>query len=375
MTNLLITSLLVMPWICMPFAGISSQFRLPQMGFAILTMMAMIAMYFYKGARVQYKNKYLAMFIGWVFVTIFFTIIKGMSIEVQGRRQIGLYSLDSSISFIFIAFATWIALSYFTSEDYKRIAKAICLSSVLISWWSLMQFFNMCPFGNKAVYACANTVSACLDNPNIVANYQALAICLFIPFFDEKKYRVGFLFSVAGLACTQSEFGTLISVIGLMSYLCMTFKRWIYISISLVAVLAGVITVYFKQFKVIANDLMSGRMECWIRTMDVLHVSPMLGQGLGKFQSKPIYIKTTFWDNPHNDYIDMMISIGAIGVVLAFMVMLNTARNAVLKTPQQKAFASMFIVFIFMMLASFPLKTATVGFLGLVSFWAVESRT
>lgn len=346
------------------------------MMFLGITYFGMICLYFVHGGRYTYRNKWLALLSAWLFFGIFTNFLLPFCLEWYGRgRILNTVCLEQTIFVILGLFVTFIALSYFDKEDYIRIAKALCLSASLVASWSILQFIGFDPFGKIAVYRCANVVSACLDNPNIVGNYLVLCLPLFF-IFTEKKYLLGLLITVVGIGVTRSNFAISLGLFSILLFCFQYFRRskWIILFLSTLT-MAGMWAIYaldLLKLKAVAGPL-SGRWDCWMIALQHLKDNPLFGQGLGVWKTWMPKIDTTYWLYVHNDWLEKAIEIGIIGVVLIWLVIINTLRNFNFNEYKVNySYLSMFISFLVMMFFSFPLITPTVGFLGLIAFWACE---
>ena len=379
MTTFLTIALCIAPWIIFPIGGLQDQMRLPQMAFLGLTYFGMICLFFLNGAKYVYRNKWLALLSAWVFYSIFCNFLLPFCLEWVGKgRVLNTACLEQTIFFILGLFVSYIALSYFDKEDYLRIAKALCLSSSLIACWAILQYIGLDPFGKIAVYRCGNQVSACLDNPNIVGNYLSLCLPLYL-IFNERKYLLGLLLTVLGILATRSNFSLFLSSFSMLLFCFIYFRRNKIIVASLSVLSAIGIWLMFAvdllKLKVVAGPL-SGRWDCWKVALTHLRDNPLFGQGLGIWKTWAVHFgirgSETWWMSVHNDWLEKAIELGLIGIVLIGLVVVNSIRNFRFTEKLNYAYFCMFISFLIMMGFSFPLVTPTVGFLGLISWWAIE---
>ena len=134
MTNILIAGILIIPWVILPLNGIADQWRFPkEIAYNILCFV-LITYSFYKGLKLNYLNKYLAILIGWIFFTIFMNLYLPFAVSIEQKQlYINAWTLFPSLNVILTIWVSYTALSYFKEEDFKRFAKAFCISSMLMS--------------------------------------------------------------------------------------------------------------------------------------------------------------------------------------------------------------------------------------------------
>ena len=389
MTNFFIVCVLVLPWVFLPINGVTNQFRLPQGMFLNLTFMGMIFYYFLNGAKNVYRNKYLAFFAGYLLLNTFINFFIPFGIErtdADGKicRMFNFWLLEPMFHIFLGLFATYIALSCFEKEDYIRIAKAVCWSAAFMGLWSVLQYIGFDPFGPIARYNCENKVSACLDNPNLVGNYLALAIPFFFMFLKDKKYLVMMALALAGVYVAKSHFAIGLTALSFVLYALLKYrnKKVIIFAIIIMMIMGGVILKY-DYLKL--NNGLSGRLDCWKYSLEKAKISPLFGQSLGKFKtyefktflaSDPLWQEHgayTIWFNTHNDWLQYTIEIGLVGMFLFFLVVFNSIKRFTFKNEFGLSYLISFITFLLMMIGSFPLEVPALSMLGLIAFWGTES--
>ena len=351
--------------------------------FLVLTFMGLFVMGIRRGLTNTYRNKYLAIFLGYLFSTLFMYIFY----NIARFQSAPLYMIVPCVNVILGAGASLCALSIFEKDDYIRIAKAICISSVLISVFSLFQYFGLDPFRasfpglweQKVTYRCDNKMSACLDNPNLVGMYMALTLPLFL-YFKKRLYLIGFLLSFITMCLSKSHFAIVCGVFSIIVWAFLKFReyKWVRLGIlgsgfiSLVTLLCfGVLQHWMKL-----TTLMSGRMDCWRQAIEIWKHNPLFGLGMGFFSTIRLVTQNevgrSVWYEVHNDYLQYLLEIGFIGMFLFLLLIVNTIKNYSYKEEIGHSFFAMFVTFLLFMAGSFPLEVPTIALLGLVSWWAVE---
>lgn len=358
--------------------GLPDAFRFPKEVFLNLTFFGIIALAFKDSLNFRYKNKYILFFISWVFITFIFNWYLPLTFPINGKSLINLWTIQPMITFTLALFASHICMSSLMKDDYIRIAKAICLSAMLLCAFGYMQVLGLCPTGGIFNYA-GNKFLGFLDNANVSGAYLALSIPLFLYFVEkkEKKYILGVLLVLTGLILTKSKISILAGVIGIFTYIILAYKKWVRITAIVMLVLFIFTAAFFVQQSFI-KDGFDGRWECWKLAYEQFKNNPLFGQGLGivkTWEMVPDSVTRTIWVYLHNDYFEIAVQFGILGLFLVLLILINTFRNFNYKSDSKINFAYMgsFVVFLILMVGSFPLEIAPLALLGLVNFWAVET--
>ena len=374
MTTFFIICLLIQPWLFVPIKGIINQFRMPQGVFLNFIFLGMIFFMFFSGIKNFYRNKYLAVFIAYLFLMIFATLF----IPIVFQKPVNNYLIYPSICVILTVFASYIALSYFDKEDYIRIAKALCLSGTLIASFGLLQFIGFDPLRSIAHYNCVNRLSACLDNPNLVGNYLAIIAPLFL-YFKSRKYLIGYLLSLLCVLATKSHIAYVCFVVGSLLTLFLQYKHIKNVRVIVMSLgLSGLVWLYFNQWMLKMDSLLDGRLYCWQIVIDLIKKSPLFGLGLGVFSMLRIEtvgtggVGNAIWFEAHCDPLQYILEIGLVGVLLAGFVIVNALRNFSFKERIGLSYFSMFVTFLLCSCVSFPIEVPSLAVLGLIGFWATE---
>ena len=375
MTKFLVVGLVILPWVFIPLQGIADPFRIPQATFLNLIFMGLICFSFFRGLKFNYHNKYLSLFVTWVFITIFFNWHLPFTLTFNNRQAINIVTLAPTIHFILGLWALQVMLSYFEREDFQKIAKAICFSAVLITLFGIMQIIGLDPFGKIASYNHWNHFSGCLDNPNIVGNYLCLSLPLFFA-MKEKKYLWGGLLVLMGVILTQATLAIICSVIGISFYTLFVYRKSIVVK-SAVVVLMLVFTLFCfanKSFLKIDTGF-SLRIENWKKAVEIIKINPVFGQGLGRWRSFEVTDSTETKVNVlHNDWLERVVEVGVLGVVLLFLIVVRAFRNFDYRRAGVLEFSYLtsFLMFLLLMCGSFPVEIAPTVLLGLIVYSGVE---
>jgi O-antigen ligase len=182
---------------------------------------------------------------------------------------------------------------------------------------------------------------------------------------------LGALIVFVGIGVTQCHFAQFLAILGIIIFALLHYKnKWIRISIIILCLIGVIILLKIDYAKLGLN--MSGRLDAWKIALKVVKHNPLFGSGMGFWKSLQVKIDSTVWFSVHNDWLERMVEIGIIGVFLGILVVINAIKNFRFTEKLNYGYFSMFIVFLVMCFGSFPLETASVGMLGLVSFWGME---
>ena len=372
-----------MPWIFVPDASFINQMRLPKAIFFDFVCMAIIASAFIQGTKFSYKNKWFGTMFLIIMGGFFFNWYLPYMVQFEGKRVLNLWNITACIHVILAFVASYMAMSSLDRASYIRIAKAVCLSAVLVSCFGILQAIGFDPMKNITTYKWyeGNHVAAILDHPNMVGNFLALSIPFFL-FFDAPIFAVGIGVCCLCLYFTHSSMSFLALFISTMFYFIIKNVRsikWLVTTIA-VSVIGLIIVMSVPSFNKIASGF-TGRMDAWRYAIERIKDNPVFGQGVGKFAMLDYTTGIDIngnngmrWEFVHNDYIEMVINVGFLGLVIFAFLVLNTFKNFNLAKENTLGFsylASM-IAFMVLMFGSFPMEYAPSGLLGMIAFWGSE---
>lgn len=357
-----------------PMKGLADPFRIPKASFFDITCLGIICMAFMTGLRKRYFNKYLSYFIAWLFITIIFNWYLPFSITLNNRQSINIWTLEPTIHLFLAIPAIFIMCSYFELDDFRKISKTVCLSTVLVSSVCLLQVLGFDIFGSMVKYNINNHFCAFMDNPNVAGNYIALGIPFFLNYIKNIKYLIGFILSIIAVIFSRSQFSILISGISIIIYIILLLKNNRKIIYSILSVITlGIIGVGFNLSRF--EYLLNGRLGAWKLALPHLKENPVFGQGLGIFKTFEMWFMSTRWMQLHNDWYERLLELGVVGIVFLVIILVNSIRKFDFSTKENVSFAyfSSFVCFVILMFGSFPLEVAPLALFGLLNFVAVET--
>lgn len=375
MINVLVIAILIIPWLILPFNHIPDPTRLIKDAFFDLTMLAIIVMALKDGLKFEYKNKYLSWLAGWVFITFIFNwyypIIRGTGYNIG--------TVDAMIHFTLSVVATILVCSNFERIDFIRCGKAICISATLVSVFCIFQGIGLDPMKKLVSYSWKYPVhiAALLDNPDTVGNYLCATLPLFL-YFSKPKYYVCLALCLIALFLTHSSLSIVAAFIGIFTYCVFKFQSSKKILLGMIISL--VVFISFCAFNPSFNKLsngFTGRIGAW-KTMVKEMNNPLFGQGLGAVKILDINTGAPrygdHWTVAHNDYLEVYLMLGALGLFLLVLIIINAFKKFNYKSENQigVAYYGCFVAFLIVMCASFPMEMPPIALNGLVFFWAMS---
>lgn len=376
-TNFLIAGLLLMPWVFIPMAKMADPFRLPKATFFDLICISIIVLSFFKGVNYRYMNKYLAIFVGWVFTSIFFYWYVPFTNTIHNTQQVNFFIIAPMIHFILGLWTTQIVLSVFEKEDFIKIAKAICLSSMLITAFGITQVLGFNPISSfRYLYTeYMPNFTALLDHPSMVGNYLCLSLPFFI-LFKGKKYIFGFIFVLIGLILTKSDISLFAFAFSMFLLLLLKIRenKKLLFGIIIIALLLSCL-VYVNTDQKIIDKRLEGRLGIWQTGYSHLKDNPLFGQGFGVVRTFNERVDNgKLIANFHNDWLNLGVELGFVGVFLLILIIVNSFRHFNYDNQNILGIVYLlsFVSFLIIMVGSFPLEFAPNALLGLVGWWGVE---
>ena len=222
-----------------------------------------------------------------------------------------------------------------TRDEIKVVACALGLSAMLVIIDGFYQFIfgidtaDMKWVDGEAFPELKKRVFATWENPNILAAYLDLVICVLLGLFDRIKDRTARIclgvFMLACLACLAMTYargalltrGVIVAVYGIL-------KDW-RILVALVVVAAGVLAIdpvlveRMQTAFLVADTSSEMRIAMWESTIQMIMDHPLLGIGWGAYwMVYPLY-DTYIVDgsvmlvHAHNIYLNYWAEIGLVG--------------------------------------------------------------
>jgi len=145
---------------------------------------------------------------------------------------------------------------------------------------------------------------------------------------------LGFAAAATVLVLSRSLTGTLVGltlcvVVALAPYATRLRRPWLLLVPPLVVVMGtiaataglldGLLTMLGK------DPTLSGRTDLWRELLPLILERPLFGHSIVFFWQKEIYEQTNYWyGTAHNGYLQMLLELGAVGLVILFLQMIST---------------------------------------------------
>ena len=275
-----------------------------------------------------------------------FAFISAISVFCSSAR-------DFPLIYHFFAFVGIYGLTYIligqnirTQEQMKSLVKALSFSALLVVLWGYFQYiFGIDTVDMKWVDPekfpeLRNRVFSTLENPNVLAGYLDVFICL----------ALGVLAKVSG---RTQKLAMIIAIVMLSACLAMTYSRGAYFTILIIFIVYGVIQdwrilvffilvtaglFYYNDAFVerltsifeLTDSSQGLRVGIWVSTIAMIADHPFIGIGWGAFLSVyphyDYYLKgaNVLIYHAHNIYLHYAAEIGIVGAMAFFWAFFGT---------------------------------------------------
>lgn len=249
----------------------------------------------------------------------------------------------------------------------------------MVSIFGLLQYIGIQPLG-KIVEMGGEIgkghITTMIANSGLVANYLAFCLPLFL-IHKGLKYKVGFLITFICILLCKSNITFIALVVGAWFFVFLRLERKrLYVLYSCVISFV-LLTIYLININTFNNFIMSkmnGRNVNWVLLFNHFKDNPLFGQGLGITKNFGIIYKTELLTFAHNDYFEIALQFGLIGLFLFLLVVINSFKRFNYKSIDRLShcyFVSL-VIFLVVMFGWFSMEIATSAFMGILSFMAVE---
>lgn len=395
MKKFFIFAMMVIPWIVIPVTGIADQYRLPKDVFFDFICIGMLCFAIKDGLRFEYKNKYLAILLCWLGITFFVWWYYPYTFAFEGIERYGVFTVHSLIHIILAISASLVAMCTFTKEDYQNISDCLCISATLVSFYGILQFIGLEPMGKMIGYQGLglSKCTALLGHQTIVASYIALSLPYFYNRIRQPKYVLMMIICIIALFMCQSSMSIIAIIASLVCFSMLYYirKKKVIIAsfISFISIISSLILLKFIGISGIVKAL-NGRDYIWSQAISHIKDNPLFGQGIGCIRSLNIHLPVNFMQSVdnwivrngdlvaqvHNDYIELALSIGIIGLILFCLLVVNSIRNSSINTKKflclENSYVCSFITFLVLMVGMFPMEISPLALSGLIAFWGIE---
>jgi len=319
------------------------------------------------------KSRWLRYFIIWCVINWWFNFF------FPASSYIGLVNILSAL-IIYIGLYNLIKSGYIKVDI---LLKLICCSAIFQFIWLCMQkigfdpvFYPVAANGASMSGHVPAPLVSWSGNPSILGIFFAMASFLFFKYFRIFKKPIIFFILICSLFIIRSTTTVLCFASGIIFYIFNTIKieketRTLIISLILLVVL-------LLSFYVCFIDKPNfDRLPIWKQVIkNGLSDRPIIGRGVNFFQYLTVVDKGgTPWKETHNDYLQMWLEYGFIGILLflGFVVSQFVRFLKSEKTHLQICIMSCLVAFLVSGITMFPLHIAQLSFYALILFACLES--
>ncbi len=302
--------------------------------------------------RLQIDNRFRLRSLPFDIPVIIFVVLGAISVFVSPARSFELITNYFGIVGIYILTYTLIGQNIRTQEQMLQLAKALALSAFLVVLYGYFQFLfgvdiaDMKWVDGEAFPELRKRVFSTLENPNVLAGYLDVMICL----------ALGLFVKVAGR--TPKVIFALV-IAALVACLAMTYSRGAFLSIAIVFVICGILkdrrililfaillgfliysdsTFVHRILSIFTTSTDSSeglRLGIWVSTISMIADHPFIGIGWGGF--KFIYPQYNYYlqdtsiviYHAHNLYLQTAAEVGIVGAMAYFWFFFGTIFQSV----------------------------------------------
>jgi len=280
-------------------------------------------------------------------------ILGGISVAVSVYKEASILSFLRIVTYVFLFY---IVVNVFNRKMIVSFAVFFIALATILSFFGLLQYFFRV---NHSWWVPNGLLASTYVNHNHFAGLLEMSIPVSLGLFlgirsevfSIKKalfYRfliiVSLIVSMLAFVFSQSRGGWVSLVVALFCLNVVLLKKKIFtkkvLLLFLLAVLFIAIYIYvgedsvakrFRTFENIASiDFLDSRLYIWKGSLNIIRNSPFVGNGLGTFlyvfpQYRPVELPLKAF-YAHNDYLQMMVEMGPIGLMLMLFVILRLLR-------------------------------------------------
>jgi hypothetical protein len=337
-----------------PFVVIPSlDTREPKMAIALVFALILGLVGIYQGLLKPFKNKYLLILLGFLFVNILLCPKPNIP---YADMNIGSFWIWQPFTYILIFFLMLVTISsiQFSEAQKVKIFKVMSWVGLVMSVYAILQFFKIDQFYSlssirEAQLTPSGRIGGTLGNPTILAPFlvMIIPICLYL----KKYWFAGIIGIVVLLTQSQVAIGAMIvSLVFLQSL--KDKKTAIRIGVLSLILLVLSVTAYFQNDKVKSFVGDSGRFAQWQQIIKDVN-SPLIkefkvsypytGRGIGSFKYIYHLKNKNIFHQAHNEYLEVFYNTGLIGLGLFLMFLWTIIKGDFFQDRERKFLLTSFI--------------------------------
>ncbi len=316
---MLIKILISLGLVMTPFVFIKGyDTRDPKMLIALGVALAIGLSGIFKGKFKPFKNHWLLIFIGYLFIS--HRLLPQIFVGGETFANGWVWQCYTYIAIFFLMLLT-VSSIRFSKQEITAQINIIIWCGMIMALYAVLQYFGFDSFfknnANPDHYFINNLrVSGTLGHPTVLAPFFAILM----PFALFKKKKLAIVLFIAALIVTNSKMAIGATIVGSCAYLFIKSKKSLIIASILAVLFLGGFGVGSYRFPGIIGD--SGRIEHWKGVVSEVSKPikgtnlSLIGFGLGSY---PYFYKTrhnSTFGQVHNEYIEIFYNSGVIGLLL-----------------------------------------------------------
>lgn len=360
MRKLLKTGLILLPIFCIPITVNFYKINIRDARELLFESLAII------GIGIAIGNKWIRCFLTWAVINWWFNYF------LPPQSTVILFNISlAMLLFYFIK-------TYIKEIDIDSIIKIICITAIFQVVWLGVQYigwdFIFHPIdanGIRQAPHIKDRLVGFLGNKNILGCY--LAICL--PLF-RVKFKKLLPLIIIGLFVARASMALIAGFTGLLFYeIFITYQSKDIRKFNTMIKVIGSCIIIAIIFFIFIDRPNFDRIAIWKQTIThQVNWKCIIGQGLGKFQNLKVLDKYgIWWDNPHNEYLQIYFELGIIGLTLLlgyFITLFKRFLKHII--PLTILLMSCIIVILVNSLGMFPFQIAPTAFLAITFIALLE---
>ena len=316
------------------------------------------------------SNKPLACFLTWVGLLSLSMWVKTMCVQ----KAYPLSMLQATTHVILLVFFYQAAVSTWNVQFLAKLFKVLAWTGVIVMGYCFIQLFSLDQFyrdiDNGQPWAKDRLVGT-IGNPTHLSAYLAMML----PLFLLQKGRIWKVFTgicLAILYFTHSITGWICATAVTTWWLWYNHRKWLWAFVLIIPLAIVWLKFNMNEF----NPY--GRLIVWPKFYEIFHEKSITGIGLGYIYELSKTIKNGDvlfqWRHVHNEYFQMAIETGLIGLGLIFWMICSTVRKIAMlqKTPLLIACAGILIAFGLNCMTNFPAHLWLLGSMALIAYCGIE---
>ena len=315
------------------------------------------------------SNKSLACFLVWVGL-----MSLGMWVKtICTQKLYPVNMLQGVMHLILILFFYQAAVSTWTQEFLRRLLKVLAWVGVAVMAYGLIQLLNLDQFYKDLDGALSkDKLVGTIGNPTHLAAYLAMMLSLFL-LQQGRMWRVFAGICLGIIVLTHSITGMICAMAVLVWWLWHTHKKWLW-------AFAIIVPIAIIWLQLNPSELNThGRLLVWPKFYEIFHNGRSItGLGLGYIYELSKTLKADnllfTWRHIHNEYFQMAIEAGIIGLGLIFWMICSLIRKVFLleKSILLITCSGILLVFGINCLTNFPAHLWLLGSMALIAYCGIE---